>query len=128
MIVETKLPGRRTPSERHPVHLPVSSYPLRGLITHFVEVEVAADQGRQDQLGLLRLLTEQALTAIPGRLSVAPQEPVGTASAEDASCTALPAFGDGHAVVDDQQINSLDQVLTLRLKNSVLPLSVLVGA
>lgn len=90
MIVETKLVGGRTPFERRPVELPGGPHTLRGLLTHLVEVEVAAYQERQGTVGLLRVLTEPELqdAAATGRISVAPQERGGAVNAEEAARSA----------------------------------------
>ena len=124
MIVETKLVGRRTPFERRPVELPDGPHTLRGLLTHLVEVEVAAYQERQGGVGLLRVLTDPELqdAASTGRISVAPQERGGTVSAQNAARTALTAFGDGlyYVFVDERQLMELDEPVTLHPDSTLL--------
>ncbi|MDV6376538.1 hypothetical protein [Deinococcus arenicola] len=124
MIVETKIIGRRTPFERRSTLLPDGPQTLRSLIGHLVHQEVAAYHERQESVGLLRVLTEQDLSdgAATGRISVAPQERGGTVTSEDATRTALTAFGDGlyYVFVDDEQIESLDTALTLRPDSTLL--------
>ena len=124
MIVETKIVGRRTPFERRPTTLPDGPQTLRSLLTHLVHQEVAAYQERQESVGLLRVLTERELTdgAASGKISVAPQERSGTVTPEDATQTALTAYGDGlyYVFVDDQQIEDLDTALTLRPDSTLL--------
>lgn len=124
MIVETKIVGRRTPFERRPVELPDGSHTLASLLTHLVHAEVAAYQERQDRVGMLRVLTEPELDAghAVGKISVAPQERSGTINPDEATHTALTAFSDGlyYVFVDDQQIEQLSQLLTLRPDSTLL--------
>lgn len=124
MIVETKIVGRRTPFERRPTPLPDGPQTLRSLLGHLVHQELAAYHARQESVGLLRVLTQQDLSdgAAAGRISVAPQERSGTVTPEDATRTALTAFGDGlyYVFVDDEQIENLDQPLALRADSTLL--------
>lgn len=124
MIVETKVVGRRTPFERRPVPLPDGAHTLRSLLTHLVRQEVAAYNERQDRVGLLRVLTEKELSegAATGVIRVAPQERTAPANADEATQTALRAFGDGlyYVFVDDEQIETLDQPLALRPDSTLL--------
>lgn len=124
MIVETKLLGRRTPFERRSTELPDGPYTLRGLLTHLVEIEVAAYRERQDSVGLLRVLTEPELrdAAATGRISVAPQERGGTVSTEQVVRTALTAFGDGlfYVFVNERQVMALDEPVPLLPDSTLL--------
>ena len=117
MIVETKMIGRRTPFERLPVELPDGPYTLEGLLAQLVQQEVAAYQERQDRVGLLNILTEPELTAgvAAGKVAAAPQARSGNVDVHEATRVALRAFGDGlyYVFLDDVQIESLDQALTL---------------
>ncbi|ASN83114.1 hypothetical protein DFI_16945 (plasmid) [Deinococcus ficus] len=69
-------------------------------------------------------MTEQQLQdgAAQGRIQLAPQEKSGTVTVEDATHTALRAFQDGlyYVFVDDQQIEQLDHVVTLRADSTLL--------
>ena len=124
MIIETKIVGRRTPFERRPTSLPDGPQTLRSLLTALVRQEVAAYHERQESVGMLRVLTERDLSdgATTGRISVVPQERSGTVTFEDATQTALQAYGDGlyYVFVDDEQIEGLDQVLTLKSDSTLL--------
>ena len=124
MIIETKIVGRRTPFERRPTSLPDGPQTLRSLLTALVRQEVAAYHERQESVGMLRVLTERDLSdgAATGRISVAPQVRSGTVTLEDATQTALQAYGDGlyYVFVDDEQIEGLDQVLTLKSDSTLL--------
>lgn len=124
MIVETKMVGRRTPFERLPVELPDGSYTLAALIGHLVRVEVAAYQERQNSVGLLRVLTEPELAqgTEVGKIVVAPQAKSGTVDVQEATHTALRAFGDGlyYVFLDDAQVQSLEQPLDLRPDSTLL--------
>ncbi|GGO38839.1 hypothetical protein [Deinococcus humi] len=124
MIVETKIVGRRTPFERRPTSLPDGPQTLRSLLTTLVHQEVAAYHERQESVGMLRVLTERDLSdgAAMGRISVAPQERSGTVTVKDATQTALQAYGDGlyYVFVDDEQIEGLDQVVTLKPDSTLL--------
>lgn len=124
MIVETKVVGRRIPFERRPIELPDGAYTLRGLLTHLVEHEVAAYQERQGSVGVLRLMTEREIgdAALSGRVAATPQERGGTVSAEDATRTALTAFGDGlyYVFIDERQVQALDEAVTMRPDSTLL--------
>jgi len=124
MIVETKMVGRRTPFERLPVELPDGPYTLEGLLAQLVQREVAAYQERQDRTGLLNILTEPDLTAgaAAGKVAGAPQARAGSVDVGDATRVALRAFGDGlyYVFLDDVQIESLGQPLTLRPDSTLL--------
>lgn len=124
MIVETKIVGRRTPFERRPTSLPDGPQTLRSLLTAVVHQEVAAYHERQESVGMLRVLIERDLSdgAAVGRISVAPQERGGTVTLEDATQTALQAYSDGlyYVFVDDEQIENLDQVLSLKSDSTLL--------
>lgn len=124
MIVETKIVGRRTPFEHRPVDLPGTAYTLGELLTHLVTLEVSAYTDRQQRVGLLRVMTEPELgsAAASGRVAVAPQAHSGPADLAEARRVALRAFGDGmyYVFVDDQQIETLDEPLTLRADSTVL--------
>ncbi|WP_232337323.1 hypothetical protein [Deinococcus arboris] len=124
MIVETKIVGRRTPFERRPLEVPAGPQTLQSLLTHLVHAEVAAYHERQEQVGVLRVLTERDLTegALGGRVAVAPQAPGGTVTPEDAVRTALTAFGDGlyYVFLDEEQLESLQAPLTLRPDSTLL--------
>ena len=133
MIVETKMVGRRTPFERLPVELPDGPYTLEGLLAQLVQQEVAAYQERQNRVGLLNILTEPELTAgaAAGKVIAAPQARSGSVDVQDATRVALRAFGDGlyYVFLDDVQIESLSQPLTLRPDSTLLllRLTALVG-
>ncbi|WP_407569642.1 hypothetical protein [Deinococcus altitudinis] len=124
MIVETKMVGRRTPFERLPVELPDGPYTLEGLLAQLVQREVAAYQERQNRVGLLNILTEPELTAgaAAGKVAGAPQARSGNVDVQDATRTALRAFGDGlyYVFLDDVQIESLSEPLTLRPDSTLL--------
>ena len=124
MIVETKMVGRRTPFERLPVELPDGPYTLEGLLAQLVQREVAAYQERQNRVGLLNILTEPELTAgaAVGKVTGAPQARSGNVDVQDATHTALRAFGDGlyYVFLDDVQIESLSEPLTLRPDSTLL--------
>ncbi|MFC4638150.1 hypothetical protein [Deinococcus hohokamensis] len=124
MIVETKVIGRRTPFERRPIELPDEPHTLRSLLTRLVHQEVQAYQERQASVGLLRVLTQCELqdAAVTGRVSVAPQERSGSVTPEEATRTALTAFGDGlyYVFVDERQITELDEPVTLRPDSTLL--------
>ncbi|WP_407541689.1 hypothetical protein Q0M94_19565 (plasmid) [Deinococcus radiomollis] len=133
MIVETKMIGRRTPFERLPVELPDGPYTLEGLLAQLVQQEVAAYRERQNRVGLLNILTEPELTAgaAAGKVIAAPQARSGSVDVQDATRVALRAFGDGlyYVFLDDVQIESLSQPLTLRPDSTLLllRLTALVG-
>lgn len=124
MFIETKIVGRRTPFERRPIDCPAGPHTLGELIGHLVAHEVAAYHERQDSHSALRVMTEQQLQdgAAQGRIQLAPQEKSGTVTVEDATHTALRAFEDGlyYVFVDDQQIEQLDHVVTLRADSTLL--------
>lgn len=124
MIVETKMIGRRTPFERLPVELPDGPYTLEGLLAQLVQREVAAYQERQNRVGLLNILTEPELTAgaAAGKVAAAPQARSGNVDVQDATRVALRAFGDGlyYVFLDDVQIESLSEPLTLRPDSTLL--------
>lgn len=124
MIVETKMIGRRTPFERLPVELPDGVYTLAGLLAQLVRQEVAAYQERQNRVGLLNVLTEPELKAgaAAGKVAAAPQARSGSVDVHDATRVALRAFGDGlyYVFLDDVQIESLSQSLTLRPDSTLL--------
>ena len=124
MIVETKMIGRRTPFERLPVELPDGPYTLEGLLAQLVQREVAAYRERQDRVGLLNILTDEqvAAGAAAGRVTAAPQARSGSVDVQDATRVALRAFGDGlyYVFLDDVQIESLEQSLTLRPDSTLL--------
>lgn len=124
MIVETKMVGRRTPFERLPVELSDGPYTLEGLLAQLVQREVADYRERQDRVGLLNILTEPELKAgaAAGRVAAAPQARSGSVDVQDATRVALQAFGDGlyYVFLDDVQIESLEQPLTLRPDSTLL--------
>ena len=124
MFIETKIVGRRTPFERRPIDCPAGPHTLQELIGHLIAHEVAAYHDRQDSHGALRVMTEQQLQdgAAQGRIQIAPQEKSGTVTVTDATHTALRSFQDGlyYVFVDDQQIEHLDQVVTLRDDSTLL--------
>lgn len=124
MIVETKIVGRRTPFERRPIELEGATHTLESLLTQLVHSEVAAYHERQNNVGLLRVLTEKELSdaSTTGKISVAPQERSGTLTPEVATQTALTAFKDGlyYVFVDDEQIEDLAQTITLRPDSTLL--------
>lgn len=124
MIVETKMVGRRTPFERLPVELPDGPYTLEGLLAQLVGLEVAAYQERQNRVGLLNILTEPELTAgaAVGKVAGAPQARSGDVDVQDATRVALRAFSDGlyYVFLDDVQIESLSEPLTLRPDSTLL--------
>ena len=124
MIVETKIVGRRTPLERRPLELLGEVATLRGLLEQLVRAEVAGYNGRQAGAGLLRVLTERELEAgaAAGKLSVGPQESARLAEPDEAVRVALLAYNDGmyFVFVDDTQIMTLDEPLTLRPDSTLL--------
>ncbi|WP_424949850.1 hypothetical protein [Deinococcus sp.] len=124
MIVETKMVGRRTPFERRPVELPDGPYTLEGLLAQLVQQEVAAYRERQERVGLLNILSADNLTAgaAAGKVAAAPQARAGKVDVQDATHVALRAFGDGlyYVFLDDMQIESLEQPLTLRPDSTLL--------
>ncbi len=118
MVIETKMVGRRTPFERRPVVIPEATPTLEGLLTHLVRQEVDAYTQRQDQVGVLRVLTERELqdAATTGRARTAPQDRALPVSPEDAVRTALQAFRDGlyYVFVDEAQVTDLAQTVHLK--------------
>ena len=124
MIVETKLIGRRTPFERRPIDLPDGPHTLRGLLTHLVHHEVAAYHERQASVGVLRVMIERELQdgVAGGRVAVAPQERGVAVNPDDATRTALTAFGDGlyYVFIDDKQVSDLDAPVALRPDSTLL--------
>ncbi|GGK29956.1 hypothetical protein GCM10008955_24660 [Deinococcus malanensis] len=124
MLVETKLVGRRTPFEHRTIELPDGPHTLRSLLTHLVGIEVERYRDRQAEVGLLRVLTDPELTqgAAQGRIAIAPQERAGPVELDQAVNTALCAFGDGlyYVFIDDEQVMSLDEPLTLQPDSTLL--------
>ncbi|WP_161884000.1 hypothetical protein [Deinococcus alpinitundrae] len=94
MIVETKVVGRRTPFERRATELPEGTDTLEQLLTCLVQDEVQRYQERQDQVGLLRVLTERELThgTAQGKITTAPQERSSAPNLQTATATVLQAF------------------------------------
>lgn len=91
--------------------------------------EVATYQERQNRVGLLNVLTEPELTAgaAAGKVAAAPQARSdqarsGNVDVQDATRVALRAFSDGlyYVFLDDVQIKSLSQPLTLRSDSTLL--------
>ena len=124
MIVETKVVGRRTPFERRPVELSDGPHTLQSLLTHLVHDEVQRYRECQNSVGLLRVLTEKELAhgAAQGKVVTTPQERSGEVDVNDAVRRALQAFGDGlyYVFVDDEQIQSLEEPLTLKPDSALL--------
>lgn len=124
MIVETKIVGRRTPLERRPLELLGEVATLRDLLEQLVRAEVDGYNGRQVGAGLLRVLTERELEAgaAAGKVSVGPQESARLAEPDEAVKVALLAYNDGmyFVFVDDTQIMTLDEPLTLRPDSTLM--------
>ncbi|THF88972.1 hypothetical protein E7T09_01080 [Deinococcus sp. KSM4-11] len=73
---------------------------------------------------MLRIMTERELqdAVAGGRVAVAPQERGVAVNADDATRTALTAFGDGlyYVFIDDRQVSDLDAPVALRPDSTLL--------
>lgn len=124
MLVIGKLLGKRKPlfddwSVPPPEDMgDGDDYTLRHLIEHLVRHEVRKFEGRQEQNQFIRALSQAEIQAAAklGRVQMGGTDvPVQKIDVEQAINTAWVAFEDGLflAVIDEQQVKSLDQTICL---------------
>jgi hypothetical protein len=123
-ITGTQLGAKRPLFPPTPLTLPhTSSLTLRTLITHAVQQEIAAFRQRQEERRLFRVLSSAQIDAgrTAGKIDPAAKEATAEVDAETAVRTALQAFTDGlyFVFLDDQQIEALDEPLTLQPDSSL---------
>jgi hypothetical protein len=96
---------------------PARAVPLRSLIADVVRAEVVGFTDRERQRRLARVLTpadlDRGLAA--GKVTPGGRQPSAPVDADAAVRTALEAFEEGRyfVFIDDQQIESLDQPVTV---------------
>ncbi|HEX5581705.1 MAG TPA: hypothetical protein VFX39_09025, partial [Gemmatimonadaceae bacterium] len=105
LLIETRVLGRKArPLDRWSVPLPPShdegggdGLTLRELITRIVRAEVGAFRERQRAMRLVRVLSDDEITAAAGRGKVdsGGRPPGAPVDAEGAVATALQGFEDG---------------------------------
>ena len=125
MRVEAKVTGqRRPPAEVREVEVPAGQAPLGDLIDAVVRSEVAAFRLRQLDGRLLQVLSREQIAAGAevGRITSGGSDLDQAVDEEAAVTTALEAFADGlyFVFVDDKQIESIDEVVTVTGDSTLL--------
>lgn len=119
--VEAAVVGRKragSPEHALTVALPEGPTALRTLIEAIVRSEVAAFIQRADDERFVRVLTEKAIDEglVAGTIRSGGRETASAVDADEAVATALLAHTDGlyQVMVDDEPVDDLDHVVTLR--------------
>lgn len=117
MIVEARVVGRPRDIEDRTVGMEHGQHPLREVVEALVADEVGAFAERQRERSLLRILTPADLArgVDIGRYGAEPRPAQVAPLLSDAVARAMEAFEDGlyFVFVDDQQVESLDAVVTV---------------
>lgn len=125
MKVEAKVTGqRRRPAEVREVEVPTGEISLLDLIDAVVRSEVESFRMRQLDGRLLQVLSKDQIEAgaVLGRVTSGGSDLDQAVESETAVATALEAFRDGlyFVFVDDQQIESMDQIVTVTGDSTLL--------
>lgn len=124
MNIRVKILGRQRTFLYKNVALPDGTYTIAELIAALVRQELAAYNKRQNDIGLLRVMTEGdiRIAHYTGKLAFSAQERASTVTEEEAVYTALCGFRDGlyFVFIDDKRMNNRDDTLTLDKETNLL--------
>lgn len=124
MNIRVKILGRQRTFLYKNVALPDGTYTIAELIAALVRQELAAYNKRQNDIGLLRVMTEGdiRIAHYTGKLALSAQERASTVTEEEAVHTALCGFRDGlyFVFIDDKRVRNIDATLTLDKETNLL--------
>lgn len=127
LLVEAAVPGRRrAATAEHPldVELPVGAVSLRQLLEAVVRAEVAAFEERARMRSMMTVLTERALDEglARGAVRLGDTDAPAQVDPEAAVSAALEAHADGvfRVLVDDEPVDHLDEIVSLRPNSRLL--------
>lgn len=127
VLVEAAVPGRRQAgTAEHPLQLDLTAgtLPLRALVEAVVRAEVAAFGERARMRSVLNVLTERGLSErlATGAVRHGESEATTDVDIDEAVAAALEAHGDGifKVLVDDEPVDELDELVTLRPDSRLL--------
>ncbi|ACK67559.1 conserved hypothetical protein [Rippkaea orientalis PCC 8801] len=97
---------------------------LSDLLTYIVKSEVSAFRTRQEQRRLISVLSQEAINegALRGKIDMGGKDYQQVVDETEAIETALQGFEDGfyYVFIDDQQIESLEQLISLKEDSQLL--------
>jgi hypothetical protein len=127
VLVEAAVPGRRKAgTAEHPLELdvPAGAVPLRVVVEAVVRAEVAAFAERARMRSVMNVLTERSLAegVAAGVVRHGESEAPTDVDPDQAVEAALGGHADGifKVLVDDEPIDDLDQLVTLRSDSRLL--------